>query len=80
MVQYSTQETAKRIGISFITLKRWIYSGKIKAVRDERGWWKIEEEEINRLVIELSGKRQGLAEKLLAFISAKQLAYLRELS
>lgn len=76
MVQYSTQEAAKRIGISFITLKRWIYSGKIKAVRDERGWWRIEEE-INRLLIELSGKRQGLAEKLLALISAKQVAYLR---
>jgi excisionase family DNA binding protein len=79
MVQYSTQEAAKRIGISFITLKRWIYSGKIKAVKDERGWWRIEEEEIVRLVIEVRGKRQGLAEKLLALISAKQVAYLREL-
>ncbi len=79
MVQYSTQEAAKRIGISFITLKRWVYSGKIKAVKDERGWWRIDEQEINRLVIELRGKKQGLNQKLLGLLIPKRVAYLREL-
>jgi excisionase family DNA binding protein len=79
MVQYSTQEAAKRIGISFITLKRWVYSGKIKAVKDERGWWRIDAQEINRLVIELRGKKQGINQKLLGLLTPKRVAYLREL-
>ena len=79
MVQYSTQEAAKRIGISFITLKRWVYSGKIKAVKDERGWWRIEDEEVNRLLAELHGKPQTLGKQLISAISTKKVAYLREL-
>jgi excisionase family DNA binding protein len=79
MVQYSTQEAAERIGISFITLKRWVYSGKVRAVKDERGWWRIEEEEVNRLVLELRGKKQILAQKILSLLSTKKVAYQREL-
>jgi len=30
---YSTGEAAKLLGISFITIKRWIYAGRIKAIK-----------------------------------------------
>ncbi len=31
------REVCKRLGISFITLKRWIYSSRIRAVRTPTG-------------------------------------------
>ena len=35
------REVCKRLGVSFITLKRWIYSGKIRAVKHllVDGWY-----------------------------------------
>ena len=44
------REACRRLGISFITLKRWIYSGKIRAVRTPTGRWMIPESEIERIV------------------------------
>ncbi|MCD6368508.1 MAG: IS607 family transposase [Thermoproteales archaeon] len=49
------REACKRLGISFITLKRWIYSGKIRAVKTPTGRWMIPESEIERIV---SGKER----------------------
>jgi hypothetical protein len=42
--------SCKRLGISFITLKRWIYSGRIKAIRTPTGRWMIPESEIERII------------------------------
>ncbi|MCE4608119.1 MAG: helix-turn-helix domain-containing protein [Caldisphaeraceae archaeon] len=47
------REACKRLGINFITLKRWIYSGKIGAVKTPTGRWMIPENEIERII---SGK------------------------
>ncbi|MCD6428352.1 MAG: IS607 family transposase [Desulfurococcales archaeon] len=44
------REACKRLGISFITLKRWIYSGKIRAVKTPTGRWMIPESEVERIV------------------------------
>lgn len=44
------RETCKRLGISFITLKRWIYTGKIRAVKTPTGRWMIPESEIERII------------------------------
>ncbi len=52
------REACKRLGISFITLKRWIYSGKIRAVRTPTGRWMIPESEVERII---SG-REGVQE------------------
>jgi len=79
MATYTTQEAAKLLGVSFITIKRWIYSGRVKAVKDSRGWWRIEEKEIQRLRAELD--RQSLRDidaKILGLISSKEVAYLRQ--
>lgn len=79
MVVYSTREAANLLGVSFITFKRWIYSGKINAVRDSRGWWRIDEKEIERLKAELRKQSWGEVEdRILSLISSKRVAYLRE--
>ncbi|MEB3852233.1 MAG: IS607 family transposase [Desulfurococcales archaeon] len=49
------REACRRLGISFITLKRWIYSGKIRAVRTPTGRWMIPESEIEKII---SGKEE----------------------
>jgi len=56
----------KRLGISFITLKRWIYSGKIRAVKTPTGRWMIPESEIERII---SGK--GESKEVRAVIYAR---------
>jgi hypothetical protein len=45
---YSTGEAAKLLGVSFITVKRWIYAGKIKALKTPSGRYRIPENEIQR--------------------------------
>lgn len=41
-------QAAKALNRSYITIKRWIYAGKIKATKIGRDW-EISEEEIERL-------------------------------
>ncbi len=60
------REACRRLGISFITLKRWIYSGKIYAVRTPTGRWMIPESEIERII---SGKE--VAKEVRAVIYAR---------
>jgi len=43
-------EACKRLGIHFVTLKRWIYSGKIKAIKFPTGRWMIPEEEVEKIL------------------------------
>ena len=49
------RKACERLGISFTTLKRWIYSGKIRAVRTPSGRWKIPESEIEKIIGEKTG-------------------------
>lgn len=46
---YTTGEASKRLGVSFLTVKRWVYSGKLKAIRMPSGRWMIPEVEVRRL-------------------------------
>jgi putative resolvase len=48
------KKLAERLGISFITLKRWIYQGKIRAVKTIGRRYRIPESEILRIM----GKEQ----------------------
>jgi putative resolvase len=43
------KKLAKRLGISFITLKRWIYQGKIRAVKTVGRRYRVGESEILRI-------------------------------
>ena len=44
------REACRRLGVSFITLKGWIYAGKIRAIRSPTGGWMISESEVERIV------------------------------
>lgn len=47
---YSVGKTAKLLGVHFNTVKNWIYSGKIKAIKTLGGQYRISESEIRRLI------------------------------
>jgi len=44
------REACRRLGISYRTLKRWIYSGRIRAAMTPTGRWMIPESEVERIV------------------------------
>ena len=44
------REACRRLGIHYITLKRWIYSGKIRAVKTPTGRWMIPESEVEGII------------------------------
>lgn len=47
----TTRQAADRLQVKLITIQRWLKSGKLRGVKvpDERGDWRIEETEIERL-------------------------------
>lgn len=76
---YTTGTAARLLDVSFITIKRWIYSGKIKAEKN-KGRWLIEEQEIERLRKELQNDRSNtLASRLIRIVYEKRVAFQREL-
>ena len=44
------REAAKILGISYPTLKQWIYHGKLKSVKTPGGHHRVPESEIDRLI------------------------------
>jgi molybdopterin-binding protein len=46
----SPREAALRLGISYPTMKQWLYRGKIKAVKTPGGHYRIPEEELDPLL------------------------------
>jgi molybdopterin-binding protein len=50
------RETAKILGISYPTLKQWIYHGKIKSVKTPGGHHRVPESEIDRLIPKKLGR------------------------
>jgi molybdopterin-binding protein len=58
---YPVRHACKVLGISYPTLKQWIYRGKIKTIRTQGGHHRIPETEIDRLLpaIPRSGPAQN---------------------
>jgi molybdopterin-binding protein len=54
------QDAAKLIGVSYPTLKQWIYNDKVRSVKTPGGHHRIPRSEVDRL----TGARQPLASKL----------------
>ena len=50
---YPVRDACKVLGISYPTLKQWIYKGKIKTVKTQGGHHRIPESEVDRLLPEL---------------------------
>ncbi len=55
---YAPSDAAEVLGISYSTLKQWIYHGKLKTVRTAGGHHRIPERELDRMLprIAVSGK------------------------
>ena len=49
-MRLTVSEAAERLGVSFSTLKQWIYSGSIRTTRTAGGHHRIAESEIERLL------------------------------
>jgi molybdopterin-binding protein len=47
---YTVRHACKVLGVSYPTLKQWIYKGKIKTVKTQGGHHRIPETEIDRLL------------------------------
>jgi molybdopterin-binding protein len=45
----SVRDAAKRVGVSYPTLKQWIYKRKIRAVRTPGGHYRVSRQEIERI-------------------------------
>jgi molybdopterin-binding protein len=62
---YTPRDAAQVLGISYASLKQWIYRGKVKSVQTLGGHHRIPESEIDRLLprVSVSGppeKRRGM--------------------
>jgi molybdopterin-binding protein len=55
MELYRLQDAAKRMGVSYPTLKLWIYNGKIRSVKTPGGHHRIPISELERL----AGSKRG---------------------
>ena len=55
------REAAERLGISYPTIKQWIYKGSIRTVRTEGGHHRVPETEIDRLIARRSSNEPGRA-------------------
>ena len=66
---------AKRLGVSYATLKQWIYKGKIKTVKTPGGHHRIPENEIDRLLpaVPQRGPVQARRESFRAISGRNQL-------
>src|SRR5580698_10800064 len=53
---YPPREAAQLLGISYASLKQWIYSGKLKSVQTPGGHHRIPESEIDRVLPRASVK------------------------
>lgn len=51
---YKLQEAAKLVGISYPTLKQWIYKGQIRSIKTAGGHHRIPQSEIERMTGKLS--------------------------
>jgi len=72
---YTTGEVAKILGVSFRTIKRWIYSGKISAVKTIGGHYRIHRNEIERLRSEVEDR---FATDIIKLVEKRKVMYFRE--
>jgi molybdopterin-binding protein len=47
----SVRDAAARLGVSYPTVKQWIYKGSIRTVRTEGGHHRVPESEVDRLLL-----------------------------
>ena len=58
----TVREAARRLGVSYPTLKQWIYKGSVRTTRTAGGHYRVSETEIDRLLTP-KGPRGGKQSK-----------------
>lgn len=79
---YTTGEAAKLIGVSFRTIKRWIFSEKISVLKTPSGRYRVPKSEIERIRGLMSRELEELSkikQEILELVNKRKVAYLREL-
>ncbi len=54
------REAAQRLGVSYPTLKQWIYRGKVRTVKTVGGHHRVAQSEIDRLLFQEGRRREPL--------------------
>jgi molybdopterin-binding protein len=74
----SVRDAAARLGVSYPTLKQWIYKGSLRTVRTEGGHHRVPETEVDRLLARRGapasrGRKRRVAPTLVALSGRNQL-------
>jgi molybdopterin-binding protein len=73
-LQLKLREAALQLGISFPTIKQWIYKKKIRSSQTAGGHHRIPQSEVDRLLFRTRGEtRQGLKEAIRRVSGRNQL-------
>lgn len=56
---FTPREFAERVGISYPTVKQWLYNDKLQAVRTPGGHYRISAEQVERYLHPNTGKSRG---------------------
>ncbi|MEW5978015.1 MAG: helix-turn-helix transcriptional regulator [Acidobacteriota bacterium] len=57
------REVARQVGVSYPTIKQWIYQGKLRSVRTPGGHHRISDRELDRFLANRGGSRDGRRKK-----------------
>lgn len=63
MKSLKPKDAAEQIGISYPTIKQWIYDGKINSVKTPGGHHRIPETEVERLIGGTGGAESGKSDR-----------------
>ena len=69
----SPREAALRLGISYPTMKQWLYQGKVKAAKTPGGHYRIPEEELDGLLYKSSSPETPKREMMRTISGRNQL-------
>lgn len=67
------KEAAEMIGVSYPTIKQWIYSGKIESVKTAGGHHRIPQTEVDRILGKKKRERRGITNNLSAISGRNKL-------
>lgn len=65
------REAALELGVSFPTIKQWIYKKKIRSIRTAGGHHRIPQTEVDRLLYRTRGKTEGEREFVIRRVSGR---------
>ena len=65
------RDAALQLGISFPTIKQWIYKKKIRSIRTAGGHHRIPQSELDRLLFRTRGKTEKERKQLLRHVSGR---------